>query len=533
MNMKILALALSFVVLLMSAFGVDLTALSATEPLEISITTTEFGISPVGTPVQLAWEEAMEKMLGREINFRYEFVNIGDYGTKCELILSTGVLPDILTIGWVDHAKLLQYGEKGLFVELTQHWDELPNYSAVFESDYNAPKKCMSTDGKVYAFYNASYYPDGNPYLNVGSAVRTDILEELGLDIPVTLEEFYEVAREIKAARPDCYPVFQHEDWETPEAAVMAYYGTSTGRYWNGTEYAYGPVEEAYREGLRYLNRLYTEELISPDYFTHTSEDGIAAVANGDVYMALNLWNGYCNSSNWGKTNAGEGWTLIPWLSSEDGYREGDAIFNPGADTPWNMSTAYSRVVNANSEHVEECLAILDYTYGEEIRHIRTWGVEGITYNVSDEGQFIFTPEYVNGDLQGTGLGDGNCRAGIFPEVQVRSMDVVLQTTKSMPIYDIFTEELITEVEDVYAMRNISEAYCSHVAPSFTLSSSDSAEYANIYNLVKTVADEYRVAFIKGEYDLDEDWDSYLQALNEAGNVEEMLNYYNKYLNEE
>lgn len=510
------------------------------EPLSISITTVDFGTSPIGKPIQVEWENKMSEMLGRPLEIKYEFINVGDYADKIKLILSSGDLPDILTVGWLPHQDLLKYGAQGLFAELTSNWDKLPNYKNVYDADPFAPDRLLSNDGNLYGFYNAQYMPDGSSSLAIGSAVRKDILDELGIPVPLTLDDFYEAAKAIKAAYPDLYPIIQHEEWEPADA--MALYANKVahdtrnqnGRFYNGEEYVYSPITEEYREALRYMNKLYTEELISPDYFTHTQENGIAAIANGTAMMIPNLWNGYVSDKEWLKDYPDQEWVLIP-VVLKDAEQTDPWTFDMGHPTEWQLNSGYSRVINASSPNVDALLSILDYEYSEEIIDLLTWGIEGVSYEVVD-GNRKFLDKYMTGEARTDeiALGSGSCRAGIFPEVQNKSIEnIVLGHTMTISLPD---GTIIHQKELEYSKENITPETTVPFwssEPKFTISTDDAAEYANVMTPVETLAVEWKAQFIKGDKSLDDDWDAYLSEMDAMGDIQYALDIYNAYLQQE
>ena len=62
---------------------------------------------------------------------------------------------------------------------------------------------------------------------------------------------------------------------------VFNAYHTASNRYYDGTEFKYGPLSDDYKQALQYLNKIYTEGLISPDYFTYTTDMGNADLESG------------------------------------------------------------------------------------------------------------------------------------------------------------------------------------------------------------------------------------------------------------
>jgi N,N'-diacetylchitobiose transport system substrate-binding protein len=98
--------------------------------------------------------------------------------------------PDVMEYGNTDTAG---YVKDGGLLDVTK---EFGDWSEAKDTDPTA-KQSVTVDGKVYGapFYvgvRALYY-------------RTDVFQELGLELPRTMAELAATAREIRAARPDLY----------------------------------------------------------------------------------------------------------------------------------------------------------------------------------------------------------------------------------------------------------------------------------------------------------------------------------------
>ena len=499
-------------------------ATTSTEPLKFNATTVSFGDSPEGKLMQDEWLKLCSELMGRELQPEYEFINMVDYKEKLNIICAGGDIPDLLSYGWDTQSNLITYGEDGLFEELTQHMDSLPNYKAVLEADERAQYNLYTDNGELYAFYGATYQPDGsNTYSGGNMAIRKDVLDELGLEIPETLDDLFNCAMAIKEAHPDTYPMILHEEWQSPESLVYCANHTKDDRYYNGTEYVYGPTEDAYKEALMEVNRWYTNGLISPDYFTHTSENGTAAVASGEAYVIPSVWFGY--PTNWVTEYPDQEWVLVPAVKNEK-YGEPWAFYasNP---SEWNVSNSYSAVIGADSKVKDEMLQLMDLQYSDEVVDLVCWGVEGKTYEVDENGEKHILPQVREDPDYGPSLafGQGSCRIAIFPtqQSQVANNDGAL----TGPIY--YNGELDTDITtNDFVIENFDESMCEPTSLIVTmpLSSSQNEEYANIMTPVETFAKEQKVKFIKGERSFDE-WDQYLEELNAMGDIQAAMDLYN------
>lgn len=491
------------------------------QKLDFKITTVGFGEDPTGKLVQTTWLEECGKAMGVTLNPSYEYIHMADYEQKIKIICAGGDIPDLLTY-WKDtQPNLIKFGEQGLFEELTQHMDKLPNYKKVLDADSKSQRTLYSQSGKLYGFYNARYQPDGDNSLYSASAFRKDILDELNLEIPQTVEQVYQAAVAMKKKYPDKYPIILHEEWQMPEGMHYSANRTSDNRYFNGTEYKFGPTEDTYKEALIEMNRWYKEGLISPDYFTHTSENGAATVASGDAMIIPSIWDGY--PGNWKKEYPNQQWVLAPYIKNEK-FGEPWPMY-AGSPDLWKLNSSYCVLIGAKSKLKDQMLQLMDLQYSDDIVNLLTWGVEGESYEVVD-GVKKMTKKYLDDPklMTDIALGSGTCRPGVFPQPQN-----VTQMAETAPVGDIFykgkttTERVFDFIQRDFDKALVNPASTVTLEP---LTTDESQNYSNIMTAVKTFTDEQRVKFIKGERSFDE-WDKYLEEIKKMGDVDAAMAIYN------
>lgn len=494
---------------------------SGGEKLSFKITTVGFGEDPTGKPIQEEWLKQCGELMGKTLEPKYEYIHSEDYEQKIKIICAGGDIPDLLTY-WKDtQANLIKFGEQGLFVELTENMDKLPNYKTVLDADSTSEKSLYSESGKLYGFYNARYQPDGDNMIYNAAGFRKDLLDANNLEVPETVEDVYNVAKAFKAAYPDKYPIILHEEWQMPENLFFATNHTNTNRYFDGTEWKFGPMDEGYKDALIEMNKWYTEGLISPDYFTHTSENGAASVASGDAMIIPSIWDGY--PGVWERDYPDQEWVLVPGIRND---KYGDPwCFYAGSPDLWKLNASYCVLIGAKSKLVNDMLALMDLQYSDQIVNLLTWGIEGVSYEVDADGQKHMLQKYIDGTAttDELGLGSGKCRSGVFPQPQN-----VTQMAETSPVGNIwyggeYRGRVFDFLQDKYDDKFVYPGSKVTLSP---LSTDESQEYSNTMTAVKTFTDEQRVKFIKGERSFDE-WDAYLEEIQKMGDVQSAMDIYN------
>ncbi len=507
------------------------TSESADGPLSFKVTTVYFGeTSPENTRIQEEWIKMCEEKLGRELDIKFEYIHTGDYTEKLQVINAGGDLPDILTCysttSSVDAKQIVdEYGSKGMYVNLAEHLDDMPNYKALLEKDPTAQDTLFTPEGDLYGAYNLSITRIGSAHgaESTMMAVKNSVLKELNLEIPTTLDEVYNVAKAIKEAGISNYPIVQQEEWQNPENVVFTSYHTSSNRYYDGTEFKYGPLSDDYKEALQYLNKLYTEGLISPDYFTYTTDMGNADLEAGKACILLSAWEGY--PGQWAKTRAEEEWVAVP-IPTSDAYPDDAWQFEREFTSEYQFNSKYSMVISASSPVADELVKFVDLQYDEDVINLLNWGIEGETYEVK-EGAKSLLIEREQWEEYGMPISN-NMRSGIFPQPQ--DMDLWrIETDSVAPIYwngEIINDKLVAFSSEAMDETNTSPR---DGQPNPSLSADESSEYANIMTPVETYAKEQKVKFIKGERSFDE-WDKYIEELNKMGDIEAAMEIYNSKL---
>jgi len=200
--------------------------------------------------------------------------------TKVNAMIASGDVPDVfMSINFLPAQQML-YGSQGLFVPLNdlldQHGVEIKQ---LFTEYPDAKNLITATDGNIYSMPNLN-----DCYHCWAGAGRMWIykpwLDELGMKMPETTDEFEAVLKAFKEKDPngnkqlDEIPLTKavESGFDTYFMGAFLY---NPGEPW--LVLANGKVDAVFnkpewREGLRYMNRLYKQGLIAKESFTQTPE---------------------------------------------------------------------------------------------------------------------------------------------------------------------------------------------------------------------------------------------------------------------
>lgn len=208
--------------------------------------------------------KALETYTKKQISVTW--VPNSSYNDKFNIIMASGDLPHAIVVadkspGFIKSVKA------GAFWELSPYLKDYKNLS-------RADKKVMknsSINGEVYGIYRA------RDLIRASIIIRTDWLDNVGLDMPKTIDDFYEVLKAFKEKDPD-----KNGKDDTYGMVVPKWMGLGNGSPWDimqtwfGAPNRYGVNEngelvpdfttDEYMEALFFFKKLYDERLINRDF---------------------------------------------------------------------------------------------------------------------------------------------------------------------------------------------------------------------------------------------------------------------------
>ena len=204
-----------------------------------------------------------------------------------------------------------------------------------------------------------------------------DWLEKLGLDVPKTPEDLYNILKAFKEKDPNG----NGENDEIPMSGVsftgghgignlIWMFGSTMDIYVEDGKVKYGVLEDKFEEGLRYIVKLFEEGLIDPDYLLNDRSKMDNKFMNNKVGFIYSLQPGnfYKNMNDGTRLVLG-----IPYLANE-GVKNNvfDSTFTD------DISPVSIAVTTAN-KNPSGSLKWLDTLYSEKGIEIMNYGKEGLT----------------------------------------------------------------------------------------------------------------------------------------------------------
>lgn len=448
--------------------------------------------------------------LEEELNMDLELVTIPDEAvtTKINALAASGDLPTILfSTGDSDSiAAINDVGAKGVYVNVMDYLDQVPNYAAYLEDDV-IRREMTDVNGDIYGF--AKIYTDNN-IMYTTPIIREDLLEgsEWSHETITTIDDLTNVL------------VYLTEKTGTPAWIQRNGYQSfmeTSGYLWNldnhtfydytTDSYAHPITQEQTKEYVEWLKELREKEVIHPDWAIMTDEtwEGLLASDKGSFTidrMSIIGDNNFSQDFDWQPV-------LYPEINGEAYLQPNQKLVLPGS----------SWVVNANAseEEIDKALEFIDFLYDEENHNVLTLGIEGETYTTEDPN----TMAGIRWLIQIYGENADNEEADFLFEHGIQSF-TRLQTPVDMQSFPGAYPEIMYNHIDVI---NEEQGGFRPQAPTLAFEDDVQTKLSTLEASLNTYYDENIIAFIEGKRDMSE-WDDFVAEVMDRG-VEEVVNDYN------
>ncbi|MBO7742909.1 extracellular solute-binding protein [Paenibacillus sp. MWE-103] len=415
------------------------------------------------------------------------------------VMLASGDLPDMLEYNFLGFpgGPEKAIGD-GYILKLNDLIDKnAPNLKKFLQDNPDIDKMVKTDSGSYYAFP----FIRGDEYLRVfqGPIIRKDWLDELGLPMPETIDDWTATLRAFKekkgAAAPLSFVSKPRFFNESGNGAFIGAFGVNRGFYQEDGKIIFGPAEPGFKDYLSLFHDWYAEGLIDKNAATADSKALDSNIASGATGATVG--------------NAGGGigkWQ--PLAQANDPKAVLVAAPYPvlkKGDTPkfGQRQQAYSSegtvAITTSAKDPELAVRMLDYGYGEEGHLFFNFGTEGVSYNMVD-GYPTYTDllmknpdklapaqaisEYARGSYNGPFVQDKRYAEQFF----------ALQTQR--------------DAIGVWAKTDAAK----YNLPPLTPTPEESSEYAAIMTDIDTLVDEMTLKIILGTEPVDK-YDDYLAKM--------------------
>lgn len=482
-----------------STFEKELTyPLDTKEKLTIGMVTSNAWSDRFDSFAELPIGKALSQLTGIEI----EMIHV-ENNTAMSLLIASLDLPDIILFNFQSNytGGEVKAIEDGVIYPLSTEFlaRNAPDYLKVLNSNQDYMRGSTTPNQDIYGFT----FIIGDEVLKTGYGltVRDDWCRELGIPLPETTEEFYQMLLAFKDQKgvPSPLSITGGNLSDLLDRGVITTpFGLVTrDAYLKEKTVHIGYAQQEYKEVLVYLNKLYKEGLLDQNFSTldtATVNSNILSGQSGVVSGALNGGLG-----NWLQINKEvKNYSLagIPNLVAKRGDRALYGHYNTDV-------VGGTAIITTTSKNKELAARFLNFGYTDSGHMLYNFGILGESYHMVDD--YPTYTDYIMNNKDGLSkqkaMGEYILAYGNGPFVQ---------DSRYLSQYADL-EEQQTAMKNW--MNNDAKLY---KIPRISISTSEISEYTILLNDIKTYRDKMTIKFIRGTESLD-DFNIYLNTLEEMG----------------
>lgn len=144
------------------------------------------------------------------------------------------------------------------------------------------------------------------------------------------------------------------------------------------------------REYFKWLNKLYNEGILDPEFATQTHEDYIAKIASGRVLSLFDTDWDYSDGEKVLKADGKFGKTYAPLPFTMDKETKCVSLMYQG------LTTGQGVGISVDCKDPVAAIKYLDYICSDEGQVLVQWGIEGVNYQVDENGKRYRTQEEID-----------------------------------------------------------------------------------------------------------------------------------------
>ncbi len=293
--------------------------------------------------------------------------------------------------------------DAGAMIDMTDLIEEYgPNIKKLYGDEFEK-LKYSEDDPSIYQL--CSYAVGGTKYENSGTAqIQFAALKENDYKIPDTLEEFEKMIKDYIKAHPKTEDgmdtmglTLSVSDWHWMitlgnPAGYIAEGAPDNGQWLIDDSYnaTYKFTSDKIREYFKWLNKMYNEGILDPEFATQTHDDYIAKISSGRVVALLDTDWDYADGEKILKQDGKLDKTYCGIPLTMDKDTKAPSLMYQGLPAGQGVG------ITTACENPEAAIKYLDYLCSDEGQVLVNWGIEGTNYLLDDDGHRYRTQEEID-----------------------------------------------------------------------------------------------------------------------------------------
>ncbi|MEK3660123.1 extracellular solute-binding protein [Paenibacillus sp. FSL F4-0236] len=456
--------------------------------------TTNLGEAPIG--------KAIAEATGVKVNYIHPTESQAE--EQFNLLLASSKLPDVLEYDWSIYPGGPEKAiSDGVIVPLNDLIDQFaPNLKKMLEANPELDKMVKTDSGQYYVF---PMVRNEEGLVFRGPMLRKDWLAELGLQLPVTIDDWHKVLTAFKEKKGAVAPLTAlYANKMNLQDAFFGAYKTSHGFYIDDLgKVKYGPLDPQYKDVMTLFRQWYSEGLIDKDFPIVERDTLDKRLLNGESGATVFLLGG--GMGKWLESGKAQNPAFDLVAAPYPVLKAGEKPFTGQRDFKYNPKA--SAAVTTSAKDLETIVKWLDFAFSEQGTMMYNFGVEGESYTL-DNGVPKFTDMIVKNDKYTSQqmLAQYTVPNGPFPMHEQK-------TTNTFPQQD--------EAVQIWSETDAAK----HILPAFiTPTVDESKKVAQTMTAINTYLEEMFIKFVMGNEPLDK-FDSFVKQLEDMG-IRDVIDIY-------
>lgn len=466
----------------------------------------------------------MNQYLEEQTNIHIEWMEVTkeEYTEKLAILIAGNEHPDIIIDDALTKAKVDEYGQQGLFVDVGQYMDTYSTNLKEIVAEYPQISAYMTAnDGGRYFVpsYDLVYHLSMPTKFWINQAWLTN----LGLSMPSTTEEFKNVLTQFKEQDAngngdanDEIPLtgaMRHFE-DTASFLISAFIpagGVSCTNDPSLNNYAFiidgKPTftadKDAFKEGVAYIKSLFDAGLYDPAAFTQDREQ-IKPLVDGGSANRVGGTVSHHPGNFATQTDTVNGryldFVALPPLKGPSGFQS----------TAWNITQGMQvgGIITNKCADPVAAFIWLDYFLNDDIATISKIGWEGVNWKAAAVDTLGFNGQPAVFTLLKAPIHEDNTILGFLGP---KNSTILNGTQAVSDGYDY--EQILYEATMKYEPSQVAK----YPFLSMAFNENDAAQLLDLSKNLESYVGESVDRFIMGDLSLETDWDAYIQTLNQIG----------------
>lgn len=428
--------------------------------------------------------KALEEFVGSKL--KIQWIPSTGYDEKVTAAMGSGEYPHAMLIG-ARSSSVIQNSRAGTFWDITNKFEDSAKFPNLSQANPMILHN-ISIDGKVYGVYRARTFG------RAGVTIRKDWLDNVGLDMPTTIDEFYEVLKAFKEKDPD-----KNGQNDTFGMIVTNYLDGPLNNVaiWMGAPNQWGVNKETgelepmfatqeFIDALDFYKKCYSEGLINQDMATYSSDDWNEQFLQSKAGVIIDVADRARRVAQNMQEAVPEAIVDVFGYVKRDASAEKRTLPTTGYDGYY----VFPKQSVKSEEDLDFVLGVMDKCNEQEALMLMNYGIEGTHYTLDADGYVV------KSDDQGI-TKDYNDLNQFATGIIATEKSVAYTTDVAKTVQDVY------EDNELWAVANPAEPYVSDT-------------YSTKGPQLDAIMSEANTKYIVGQITLDE-WKAQLERWRTQG----------------